>query len=113
MPVVRPRGAAWMQSGTSCRQSVVDGGVRGGLRLLAGLTLGDAEHDVARLLPGLDVAGRLDDLVERVRPVDHWPVPSRVDELLDQQEVRLAIAADAESPTRAPGEPGDDCEERH
>jgi hypothetical protein len=44
---------------------------RGGLRLLAGRRLAHAEHDVARLLARLDVAGRLDDLVERVPPVDH------------------------------------------
>jgi hypothetical protein len=62
--------------------------------------LAHAEHDVARLLAGLDVAGRLDDLVERVPPVDHGPVLARVDELLDEEEVLPAIAADAELRTK-------------
>jgi hypothetical protein len=38
--------------------------LRGELRLLAGPSLADAEPDVARLLAGLDVAGRVGDVVE-------------------------------------------------
>ena len=56
----------------------------------------DGQHDVARLLPGLDVARRLDDLVERVRPVDHRPVLARLDELLEEEDVLLPILRDAE-----------------
>src|SRR5512132_106681 len=47
-------------------------------------SFGHAEHDVARLLAGLDVAGRFDDLVDVVRSVDHRPVFAGVDELLDE-----------------------------
>ena len=72
----------------------------------------DAEHDVAGLLAGLDVASRLDDLVERVGPVDHGPVLPRFHELLDEQEVLLAIAADPERRPSAPDEAGDESEER-
>src|SRR5918994_2732469 len=73
----------------------------------------DAEHDVARLLAALDVAGRLDDLVEFVAPVDHRPVLAGVDELLDEGQVFLAIAADAEFRTLASDEPCDENGERH
>ena len=76
------------------------------------LARSDAEHDVAGLLAGLDVASRLDDLVERVGPVDHGPVLPRFHELLDEQEVLLAIAADPERRPSAPDEAGDESEER-
>jgi hypothetical protein len=75
-------------------------------------SLADTEHDVARLLAGLDVAGRLDDFVQLVHPVDHGPVLACVDELLDEDEVLLAIAADAELRTPAPDEPCDESDER-
>src|SRR5215213_2758514 len=73
----------------------------------------DRQDDVPRLLAGLDVAGRLDDLVERVRPVDHRPVLARADQLLDEEEVLPAIAADAELRTPAPDEPRDESDEWH
>jgi hypothetical protein len=77
-------------SGDRRRVRAASAGRRGDAR--AGL-IADAEHDIARLLAGLDVSRRLDDLVEPVSPVDHGPVLACLDELLDEGEVLFAIAA--------------------
>src|SRR3954464_5757560 len=41
----------------------------------------DVDDDVADLPPGLDVPVGLDDLVQRVPPVDEWPELSGLDQL--------------------------------
>jgi len=75
--------------------------LRGEVGLLAGRRFAYAESRRSRLLAGLDVAGRLDDLVERVPPVDHRPVLARVDELFDEDAVFLAITGTASGGTVA------------
>ena len=55
----------------------------------------------------------LDDVVQRVRPVDDGAVPARLDELLDEQQVVPAVPADAERPALAPDDPRGEREERH
>src|SRR5829696_9615233 len=87
--------------------------LHGGPTLLSGRRLAYAQHDIAGLLAGLDVTDRLDDLVERIRPVDHRPVLLRIDELLDQDEVGLAIATDAELRLLASDEARRQCDERY
>src|SRR5262249_46287996 len=76
--------------------------------VLSGRSGAESEHDVARLLAAFDVAGSLDDLVEWVPSVDHGPVLLRVDELLDEEEVLLAIPADAEPHTPTSDKPRDE-----
>src|SRR5438876_778827 len=38
------------------------------------------QHDIAGLLPGFDIRGRLDHLLQRVATIDHRPVLPRLDE---------------------------------
>jgi hypothetical protein len=65
-----------------------------GLRLVA-FRPAHEQHDVACLLAGLDVTGRLNHLVERIGPIDYRPILARFDEFLDEKKVLAAIAADA------------------
>ena len=52
----------------------------------------DRQDDIAHLLPGLDVPGRLDDVLQRVAAVDHGKVLPRLDEALDKTDVlRLPV----------------------
>src|SRR5207244_8290063 len=86
------------------------GGSRGRLpqvvtdrRLLIGR---DRQDDIARLVPCLDVAVRLDRLVHRVTPVDHRPELARLDELLQEEDVLLDPSTDPTSDTLAADPPG-------
>src|SRR5215204_681399 len=83
------------------------------LTLLVCRSLAQAKHDVASLPAALDVADRLDDLVELVGPVDHGPVLARVDEFLDQEQVLLAIAADSDGRTLATDDSSNESQKRH
>src|SRR5229473_4876810 len=49
------------------------------------------QHDIAGLLPGFDVRGRLDHLLQRVATIDHRPVLPRLDELLEEEDVLLRV----------------------
>ena len=55
---------------------------------------GHGEHDVPRLLAGLDVLARLDHVLERVAPVDDRAVLPRLDELFQEEDVLLRVAGD-------------------
>ena len=58
----------------------------------AGLPVGHLEHDVAGLLVGLDVAVRLDDLIEWVGSVDHRAVVAALDQPGEDLVVGLGVA---------------------
>src|SRR5262245_44245534 len=92
----RPRAPAGCSSSFRSYTDVSASSRRGRRPVLAGRRFADAEDHVAGLLARLDVADRLDDLLEVVPPVDHGSELAGLHELLDQQEILLAIAADAE-----------------
>src|SRR5512133_1560441 len=56
----------------------------------------EIEDDVAGLLPGFDIAGRLDYLVEGVRAVDHRPIGVSLDHRGERLHVLLPIPGDPE-----------------
>src|SRR4029077_1493377 len=51
----------------------------------------DRQDYVSNFLLGFDVAGRLDDLLQRVSPVHDGAVLPGLDELLDQEDVLLRV----------------------
>src|SRR5438034_10821454 len=50
------------------------------------------QDDVPDLLLRFDVPGRLDDLLERVAPIDDGPVFASLDELLEEEDVLLRVS---------------------
>ena len=71
--------------------------LRGGRGLLARRSLAQSEHDVSRLLAGLDVAGRLDDLVETGQKTGN--VVLRVSEAAPGEQPEPAAKHEEEVPT--------------
>ena len=57
----------------------------------------DRQDDVARLVPLLDVAVRLDRLVHRVPPIDNRSELAGLDELLQEEDVLLDPSTDPAS----------------
>jgi hypothetical protein len=53
--------------------------------------MADRQHDVAELLPCLDVSRRLDDRLEGVGAVDDRPIPARRHELAEHLDVSLRV----------------------
>src|SRR3990172_9560954 len=54
----------------------------------------DCQDDVSCLLPRLDIAVRLDHLLQRVAPVDDRSELPRLDELLEEEDVILVASSD-------------------
>src|SRR5688572_6982529 len=51
----------------------------------------DRQDDVSRLLPRLDVPGRLDHLLQGIGAIDDRPVVPSLDELLEEDDVLLRV----------------------
>jgi len=73
---------------------------------------GDGQDDVACLLPCLDVPRRLDHLLQRVDPIDDGAVLARLDELLEDEEIRLCVARDAHDHSLVADPVGQERQER-
>ena len=54
----------------------------------------DGQHDVAYLATCLDIPSRLNDLLQWVGPIDHGSVLARLDQLIEDEQIRLRIARD-------------------
>src|ERR1700680_361591 len=51
----------------------------------------DRQHDIAGLLLGFHIPGRLDHILQRIAPVDDRPISAGLDETLQEEHVLLRV----------------------